>query len=75
MGVFNPVLATVRLEHSGPDRVARTLAAWSVSNGAVIAALTMLWGLLGALTGIRVALFLAGACALCTPLLLRRVVE
>ena len=29
MGVFNPVFATYRLEQTPPDRVARTLSAWS----------------------------------------------
>ena len=38
MGVFNPVFATYRLEHTAPDRVARTLSAWSVSSNATIAA-------------------------------------
>ena len=33
-GVFNPVLATYRLEQTPPDRVARTLSAWSVSSKA-----------------------------------------
>jgi MFS family permease len=31
MGVFNPVLATYRLEQTEKDRVARTLSAWSVA--------------------------------------------
>ena len=45
-GVFNPVFATYRLEHTATDRVARTLSAWSVTSNATIAALTALWGLL-----------------------------
>ena len=36
-----------RLEHTEPDRVARTLAAWSVSSNATVAALTALWGAAG----------------------------
>ena len=32
MGVFNPVLATYRLDQTASDRVARTLSAWSVSS-------------------------------------------
>lgn len=70
--VFNPVLATCRLEHTAPDRVARTLTAWSVSNSASIAALTALWGLLAALTGPRTAIAAAGVVLLATPLLLPR---
>lgn len=51
VGVFNPVLATYRLDRTEPDRVARTLSAWSVTSSATIAALTALWGLLAAITG------------------------
>ncbi|MGR6974451.1 MFS transporter [Streptomyces cynarae] len=72
IGVFNPVLATYRLDHTGPDRVARTLAAWSVSSSAAIAALTALWGLLAAVTGARTAIAVAGILLLVTPLLLPR---
>ncbi|MEV6737120.1 MFS transporter [Streptomyces sp. NPDC051104] len=72
IGVFNPVLATYRLDHTGPDRVARTLAAWSVSSSAAIAALTALWGLLAAVTGPRTAIAVAGVLLLATPLLLPR---
>ena len=71
-GVFNPVMATRRLECTDPDRVARTLSAWSVSSSAAIAALTALWGLLAAVTGPRTAIALAGVLLLATPLLLPR---
>ncbi|KUL45991.1 MFS transporter [Streptomyces sp. NRRL F-4489] len=71
-GLFNPLLATYRLDHTAPDRVARTLSAWSVSSSAAIAALTALWGLLAALTDPRTALALAGVLLLATPLLLPR---
>ncbi|MFF3314940.1 MFS transporter [Streptomyces sp. NPDC003035] len=71
-GLFNPVLATYRLDHTGPDRVARTLAAWSISNNAAIAALTALWGLLAAVAGPRAAIAVAGVLLLATPLLLPR---
>ncbi|MFD7325312.1 MFS transporter [Streptomyces sp. NPDC059875] len=71
-GLFNPVLATYRLQHTDPDRVARTLAAWSVSAGSTIAALTAAWGLLAAFTGPRTAIAAAGALFLATPLLLPR---
>ena len=71
-GVFNPVLATYRLNHTDPDRVARTLAAWSVSTSASIAVLTAAWGLLATLTGPRTAIAVAGVLMLATPLLLPR---
>jgi hypothetical protein len=47
VGVFNPVLATYRLDQTETDRIARTLSAWSVTSNVTIAALTALWGLLG----------------------------
>ena len=71
-GVFNPVLATYRLEATAPDRVARTLSAWSVSSKATIAVLTALWGLLASLTGPRAAIAAAGLVMLATPVLLPR---
>jgi MFS family permease len=70
-GVFNPVLATFRLEQTESARVARTLAAWSVTSKASIAALTALWGVLAGLTSPRMAIALAGVLLLATPLLLR----
>lgn len=70
--VFNPVLATYRLEQLPPGRVARTLSAWSVSTKAAIATLTAVWGVLAAATGPRVAIGLAGVLVLATPLLLPR---
>ena len=72
IGVFNPVMATYRLEQTAPDRVARMLSAWSVSTSATIAALTALWGLLAALTSPRAGIGIAGALLLVTPLLLPR---
>jgi MFS family permease len=72
MGVYNPVLATGRLEQTSKDRVARTLSAWSVSTSACTAALTALWGVLAALTGPRAAIAVAGVLLLGTPLLLPR---
>ena len=72
IGLFNPVLATYRLDHTAPDRVARTLTAWSISSSAAIAALTALWGLLAAATGPRTAIAAAGVLLLATPLLLPR---
>ncbi|MFE0102376.1 MFS transporter [Streptomyces sp. NPDC059009] len=71
-GVFNPVLATYRLERIPQDRVARILSAWSVSSKATIAALTGVWGLLAAVTGPRPAIAAAGVLLLATPLFLPR---
>jgi hypothetical protein len=72
MGVFNPVFATYRLRQTAPDRVARTLSAWSVTSIAAIAAMTGVWGLLAGLAGLRVAIAIAGVLLLATPLLLPR---
>ncbi|MCW3003907.1 MAG: transporter [Conexibacter sp.] len=72
MGVFNPVLATYRLEQTATDRVARTLAAWSVTSNAAIAVMTGLWGFLAHLTSARTAIAIAGLLMLATPLLLPR---
>jgi MFS family permease len=72
IGMFNPVMATYRLEQTAPDRVARVLSAWSVSSSATIAALTALWGLIAAVTGPRIAIGIAGGLLLLTPLLLPR---
>ncbi|WP_432182613.1 MFS transporter [Streptomyces sp. NBC_00063] len=71
-GLFNPVLATYRLEHTDPDRMARTLSAWSVSSSLSIAALTAVWGVIAAVTGPRTAIVIAGVVLLATPLLLPR---
>ncbi len=71
-GVWNPVLATYRLEQTAPDRIARTLSAWSVSGKASIAAMTAAWGLLAGVTGPRTAIGIAGLLMLATPLLLPR---
>ncbi len=72
MGVFNPVLASYRLERTPSDRVARVLSAWSVSSKATIAALTALWGVLAAVSSPRTAIAVAGVLMLATPLLLPR---
>jgi MFS family permease len=70
MGVFNPVLATYRLGQIPTPRVARTLAAWTITSKATVAALTALWGLLAGVAGVRVAIALAGVLMVATPLLL-----
>jgi MFS family permease len=68
IGVFNPVSATARLEAIPADRVARTLAAWTVTGNATTAALTLLWGGLAALAGPLAAIAAAGVLLLATPL-------
>lgn len=72
MGVFNPVLATYRLELIPDERLARTLAAWQITSKATVAALTGAWGVLAALVGLRAAIAVAGVVLLATPLLLPR---
>jgi hypothetical protein len=71
-GVFNPVCATYRLDHTQHGRVARTLSAWSVTSNLTTAGLTALWGLLAGLIGLRAALAAAGIVVLATPLMLPR---
>ncbi|GHC69495.1 MFS transporter [Streptomyces flavofungini] len=71
MGVFNPVYATYRLHHTPPDRIARTLSAWTITTRATVAALTALSGLLATLTSPRTAIATAGLLILATPFLLR----
>ncbi|MFE7761191.1 MFS transporter [Streptomyces sp. NPDC057438] len=70
IGVFNPVLATQRLTRTPPDRVARTLTAWSVTGKLTTAAMTALWGVLAAVTTPRTAIATAGLLLLTTPLFL-----
>jgi MFS family permease len=71
-GVFNPLLATARLEHTPPELVARTLAAWTISTSAAIAGVTAAWGSLAAAVGPRAAIGAAGVLMLATPVLLPR---
>ncbi|WP_433342482.1 MFS transporter [Streptomyces sp. CA-253872] len=71
-GIFNPLLATRRIDLTPRHLVARVLAAWTVSTSTAIAALTAAWGLLATWTGPRTALGLAGLLMLATPVLLRR---
>ncbi len=75
IGVFNPVMATYRLEQTAPDRVARMLSAWSVSTSATTAALTALFGVIGSVTSARAGIGIAGALLLLTPVLLPRAVH
>jgi MFS family permease len=72
MSLYNPVLATYRLEHTPKHRVARVLSAWSIGSQASIAGLTALGGLLAGITSPRTALAAAGLLILASPLLLPR---
>jgi MFS family permease len=70
--IFNPVMATYRLEQLPIAHTARALSAWSISTKVMVAALTGLWGGIAALTGPRIAIALAGSLLLATPVLLPR---
>jgi MFS family permease len=72
MSLYNPVLATYRLESTPKDRIARTLSAWSISSSTSIAIFTALGGLLADATSTRTALTVAGLVILASPLLLPR---
>jgi MFS family permease len=71
MGVFNPILATERLQRTPADRVAQVLTTWSVSSRLVQAALMVIWGGLATFTSPLAAIVLSGLFLLATPLLLR----
>jgi predicted MFS family arabinose efflux permease len=72
MSLYSPVLATYRLEQTPPDRIARTLSAWSIGQQASIALFAALAGLLADVTSPRTALTIAGLAILASPLLLPR---
>jgi MFS family permease len=72
MSLYNPVLATYRLEHTPKQRIARTLSAWSIGSGTSIAIFTALGGLLADVTSPRTAITVAGLLILTSPLLLPR---
>ncbi|MCG5435829.1 MFS transporter [Micromonospora foliorum] len=72
MSLYNPVLATYRLEQTPRDRVVRTLSAWSIGSSATIAILSALGGLLAQATSPRTAITVAGLMIFASPLLLPR---
>ena len=72
MSLYNPVLATYRLEHTPKHLIARTLSAWSIGSQASIAVFTALGGLLADVTSPRTAITVAGLLILANPLLLPR---
>ncbi|MGF6882615.1 hypothetical protein ABIA39_001557 [Nocardia sp. GAS34] len=69
-GVMIPVFAAYRLEQTPKELVARTLSSWSVSSNLTIAALTVGFGLLASIVGVRTTIAVAGIAMLFTPLLL-----
>ncbi len=72
MSLYNPVLATYRLEQIPRERIARVLSAWSIGQQAAIASCTALAGLLAEITSVRTAITAVGLLILLSPLLLRR---
>ncbi len=68
--IFNPLLATRRLQLVERDHIARVLAAWSVTSTAIRAGLIALWGVLATATSPRWALAVAGVLLLIAPVLL-----
>ena len=72
IAVFNPVYATYRLQQTPDHRVARMMAAWTVTGSATTAAVTALWGVLAAFPSPTFAVAAAGVLMLTTPLFLRR---
>jgi predicted MFS family arabinose efflux permease len=72
MSLYNPVLATYRLQHTPRDRIARTLSAWSIGQQASIAIFAALGGLLADITSARTAITVIGLVILTSPLLLPR---
>jgi MFS family permease len=73
MSLYNPVLATYRLNHTPPERASRMLSAWSISSSLAIAICTALGGALADLTSPRIALAAAGVLILAAPLFLPEV--
>jgi MFS family permease len=70
MSVFNPLLATERLQRVPDEQIGRVLTAWTITTTAAIAGVTALWGVLATITGTRVAIGAAGVLLLLIPLLL-----
>ena len=68
--IFNPVLATYRMEEIDAGCLARALSAWSVSTKAGIAVGTAVWGVLADAVSPRFGVGLAGALLVLTPLML-----
>ncbi|SEH01236.1 Predicted arabinose efflux permease, MFS family [Nonomuraea solani] len=70
MGVFNPVLATYRLQRADRRTMARVLTTWTIGSRAAVAATTALWGVLAAFAGARTSIAVAGILLIATSALL-----
>ncbi|GAA1576815.1 MFS transporter [Actinomadura kijaniata] len=70
MGMFNPIMATYRLERAARDGLARVLTAWSVTSQLARAGCVLSWGLLATLTAPRVAMAAGALLLLATALTL-----
>ncbi|GAA4610616.1 MFS transporter [Actinoallomurus liliacearum] len=70
MGVYNPVMATRRLERTADDKLARVLTTWRAGSRTATAGATALWGVLAGLTSARTAIATAGVLLIATSLLL-----
>nr|WP_232327824.1 MFS transporter [Kibdelosporangium sp. MJ126-NF4] len=70
LAAFNPVFATVRLQRTPDDKVARVLTAWTITSRTGIAALTAAWGVLAAFTSASTAMAAAGVLLALTSVLL-----
>jgi MFS family permease len=72
IGIFNPLSATYQLEQTETSRVTRMLSAWSIAGNATIAVMILIFGLVADVTSPRIAIAIAGAIMLTSPLLLLR---
>ncbi|WP_232663870.1 MFS transporter [Pseudonocardia sp. TRM90224] len=70
IGIYMPVLATVRLERVDGGSLVRVLTAWTITTRLGTAAATAVWGLLASAIGVRGAIGAAGALLLGSTLLL-----
>lgn len=68
MSLYNPVLATYRVEHTPKDRIGRTLSAWSIGQQASIAMFTAFAGMLADITSRCAALTVMGLVILTSPM-------
>jgi MFS family permease len=69
-GVFNPSFSTYRMDATEDGFMARVLGAWSITSRCVQPAFIVLGGALAGLTGLRGALWFAGACCLLSAVVL-----
>lgn len=69
-GVFNPVFAAYRMNHTADDHMARVGTAWSITAKCVQPAFVALGGVLATATGVRVAIGVAALALLASSALL-----